>query len=295
MYRKMHNIGFRKLFTELLKVDNSIYGFPASGYVFLLLTLILLLIAISLMRGIGNYLEYSRVGISLLETEMELVMEDAARRRATLCRKQTFHANRSGVTAYHLIHRADAPGGSIDPGSIELESFVAGKAITKELLMRGNGASRDVIEIYKKPLPTSLLATYLPNWLVALLQNTPLFDSSLVRREGRVTYIDEYSGSECVLSITSLRYPVINTKIKINFISGTEPEKDSVRAFLIQENAVEEIDVRRSQDNGRTIFEIVARSLYRETLRIQWINRSLIPVLSDSTLGSMIFHPPRQF
>lgn len=281
-YRRSHGVGARATFAELLKWDNSIYGFPASGYVFLILTAILSLIAIALIRAIGNYLENSQVGISLLETRMDLIMEDEDRRRATMCRDQVFHANRADVTAYHLIHKADAPNAHIEDDSIHLESLVGGKVITKELLKRGNGKSKDVIEVYKSPLPTSLFATYLPNWIVALLQNTPLFDGVLVKRKGRIVYVDEYSGDESILSITSLRYPVINTKITISFITGSEPDRSDVRAFLIQENAVEEIGVSSQTSGNRTIFEVNARSLYRETLRIQWVNR---PAPGNQTQG----------
>jgi hypothetical protein len=204
---------------------------------------------------------------------MDLVMEDKARTRATVRRQQVFHANRPEVSAYHLVCRADHETGHIDMDDISLVSIIGGEKITKDILKRGTPKAVDLIEVYQHNLPNGLLVTFLPNWLVAMLHPTGLFDSVLVKRTGHVVYLDEYSGAESVISMSAMRYPVTNTFLTISFFNGSEPYADDMRGFLIKENAVEEIAVAMKVVGERTIFEVCVRSLYQETLRVQWKNR----------------------
>jgi len=161
-YWKHPSGGFGRVILELLSPSNSIYEEPYIGWLFLLLTAALIALVVNGTRAFGEYLEVSRVGISVVETRMDLVMETADRSRATFRRAQIFHANRGGITAYHLVHRTDEPAGKVDLASIKLASQVGGKAITQELLKRGTEKAVDLIEVYANELPRDFFATYLP-------------------------------------------------------------------------------------------------------------------------------------
>ena len=273
-YRDHTPGGLRSILAALMQVQSPIYPeAPLIGWIFIAVTAILFLVGVSWLRWIANYIERSRVGISMIETRMDLVMEDKARKLATVRRQQVFHANRPDVSAYHLVCRADHATGYVDMANISLDSILAGQRITKEILKRGTPKAADLIEVYTRNLPSGLLVTFLPNWLVAMLHPTGVFDRVLVKRTGHVAYIDEYSGPESVISMSAMRYPVTNTFLNISFINGSEPCDSDMRGFLIRENAVEEIAVAKTIDTDRTVFSVCVRSLYQETLRVQWKNR----------------------
>lgn len=253
---------------ELLKPKNAIYEEPLFGWAFLCLSIIFGLFLIHFFRGIANYLENSRVGISMLDTSWDIEMQDAARTAAVIRRKQTFHANRRGITAYKHETSTDTPTGAIDRKSITQQSTVGNRTITKELLLRGGPSSIEVIELFDRELPTSLLATYLPNWLVCALHGAWLFDSVVVNRTGSMTLLNEFNGPDGVYTVNSTKHPISRTIIRISFVRGHEPAK--IRGFLIRENVVEEVALTTTTTQTHTVYEAKASSLHREGLRVQW-------------------------
>jgi hypothetical protein len=273
-YRAATNARVRDVLLELLKPTNNIYDkIPFLGWAFIVVTVLLVLLILATVRAILDYVENSLIGISILESDIDYVMQTADRTRAIARRSQSFHANRKGISAYHLTYKADAHDGAIDLPTLRLDSMVGGVSITKELLRRGNERSLDVIEMYSKELPTSLTATFLPNWLVAMLSKHGLFEKIVIKRNGECCYINEFSTKQSIVSISAAPYPVTNTRVSVWFITGHEPEKDNIRALFIRENAAKETGVSIHTDGMHTIFSVQARNLYKETLRIQWTNR----------------------
>lgn len=269
-----HDKGLAPLLGELLKPTNEIYPgrIPLLGYAFLAVTAVLILFAIAIMRAVGDYLEHSRVGISVLNTTLDVEMQDAARTKCIVRREQTFHANRRGITAYHLASRPDSPAGEIDVAATTYRSHVGNRAITKELLKRGSSKNLDMIEVFTKELPTSLICTFLPNWLVYMLHGAGLFHEIVVTRHGQIHFDNEFTGNDGVFSIQSTKFPITRVTIRISFLKGHAPPPDQIRAFLIRENVVEEVAMTETQNGHGThvTFEAKANSLYLESLRVQW-------------------------
>lgn len=255
---------------ELLKPNNAIYDEPLLGWAFIALSVVLVLFLIHWTRAVADYLQHSRVGISILDTQMEIEMQDAGRHMAVGRRKQTLHANRRGITAYHFGSRTDSATGRILGGQIQQTSVVGHKKITRELLSRGSETSVDVIEVFDQELPTNLFATYLPNWLVCLLHGAGLFQDVVVTRTGEIVYQGEFDGKEGVYSVSSTKYPISRTAIRVAFVVGHEPPEDQVRGFLIRENVVEEVALTTTRSQTHVTFEAKAGTMLMESLRIQW-------------------------
>lgn len=255
---------------ELLKPTNAIYDEPLLGWAFVALTLVLSLFVIHWSRVIADYLQHSRVGISILDTQMEIQMQDAARSMAIGRRTQTFHANRRGITAYHFGARTDSATGRIVGAQIIQASHVGNRRITREVLSRGSETSVDAIEVFDRELPTNIFATYLPNWLVCMLHGAGLFQDTVITRTGETTYQNEFDGREGVYSVSSTKYPISRTSIRVAFVAGFEPQADNVRGFLIRENVVEEVALTTSRTQTHVIFEARAGTMLMESLRIQW-------------------------
>lgn len=262
--------GGMEILGELVKPNNVIYEVPFLGWVFLALSTIIVLFLVHWTRGVADYLQHSRVGISILDTQIDVEMQDAARTKAITTRRQTLHANRRGITAYRFGSSTDSPTGRIAGPAVDQRSHVGNKLITKELLARGSPRAIDVIEVFDRELPTSLLATYLPNLAVCALHSIGLFADVVVTRIGRVTYENEFDGPEAVYSIASTKYPISRTSIRVAFLTGHEPPAGQIRSFLIRENVVEEVDLIVSHNATHTIYEAKAGSMMLESLRIQW-------------------------
>lgn len=272
-YKQAKSPNALALVGELLNPLSKMYPYPFGGWLFLLSTFAILLIILGIFRRLLAYLDHSAVGISVLETKMELVLHGADGSSATVIRNQTFHANRTGITAYSLIYKPDSPTGRIDTSSLRLSSSVGDKNITQELLRRGTNRFVDVKEMYTRELPVNPLATYLPNRLVLLLHTWGLFRGTVVERTGEVKYIDEYTGQEAIISLNASMRPVSNVVLKVTFPDGAEPAPENIKGFLLRETAVQAVDLKPSATNSSRSYEAHVNSLYLATLQIQWKNR----------------------
>lgn len=268
--RVKENPGSVAVIGELLKPHNAIYDEPFLGWVFLILTLVLVLVLVHFFRSVADYLQHSRVGISVLETKMEVEMQDAARDMAIVRRHQTIHANRRGITAYRFGSSTDTPGGRIVKAALRHQSSVGNKNITKELISRGSESNLDIIEVFTRELPTSVLTTFLPNIVVCALHRIGLFEGTVVVRQGESTYQNEFNENQGVYSVSSTKYPISRTVIRVSFVLGHEPPPDKIRGFLIRENVVEEVALSSSSSQTHFTYEARANSLHMESLRVQW-------------------------
>lgn len=262
--------GFLDIVWQLAKPSNAIYDEPLLGWAFLVLTSAFAFVVIHYWRQLIAYVDNSRVGISVLSTTITVEMQDAARSMGVMRREQVFHANKKGITAYRAETSTDTSTGRILRNTISQESHCGNKRLTKDLILRGGDTSLEVIERFEDPLPTSWLATYLPNGIVCMLHDGWLFDGVVVERKGAVTLQNEFNGSEGVYSINSTKYPISRTKIRISFVAGAEPDEAKVKGFIVKENVVEEVAVRVDRGQTHVIFEVKVPYLHLESLRIQW-------------------------
>jgi hypothetical protein len=256
---------------ELAKPQNAIYaGLPCQGWLFLGLFGALLIYILSVCRAILKYSDDSTVGIATLEVRIEVMFHDRERTRATVRREQLFHANRAGINAYKIAHVADSPTGTVDHLSIELNSILNGQNYTSELIRYGNRKRAEVFEIFKDDLPTNWLVTYLPSRVVHLAFRAGMFHRYIVRRTGQVAYDNEFDGDEGSVSLTATDYPVTAAGIVVNFAVGSEPAPHCIRAWRIRENAASSVALTKINKPGTVIYEVEARPLHKETLRVQW-------------------------
>lgn len=269
--RDMPDPSLWELLVELLKPSNDIYpSLPFAGYLFLLLTVAFVVATIAIIRGIIAYIDHSTVGISVLQHDLTLTFEDAQCVRARLSREQSFHANRRGIWAYHSASSCDSDTGVIVDDSYVSQSALANVNISEPLIIRRNRRSIDVIEPFQRELPTSLFATFLPNWAVCLLHSIGGFKNVIVRRTGRIAFDDEFPNGEGILSIAATRYPISQVSLTVKFITGSEPALAQIKAFVVRENVVEKVAVEDSIDGQYTVYKTKTSSLNQEVLRMQW-------------------------
>lgn len=264
------DIGFWDVVWQLAIPNNEIYEEPFLGWAFLVLTVAFAFVVIHYWRKVTAYIDNSRVGISVLSTTITVEMQDAARSMAIMRREQSFHANRKGITAYKADTATDTSTGRILRQTLTQESHSGNKRITKDLILRGGDSNLEVIERFEDSLPTSWLATYLPNGVVCMLHDGWLFDGVVVERKGEITLQNEFDGKEGVYSINSTKYPISRTKIRVAFVAGAEPKPENVKGFIVRENVVEEVGVKVVREQTHVIFEVKAPNLHLESLRIQW-------------------------
>lgn len=276
--------GIGDVVAELLKPTNAIYRDGVGiGYLFLLsLPLVAVAAAALLLQTIRRglrYIESSEVAISVLETRLTLALDGDDMSRGRVERRQLFHANRRGTSAYHFEHSASAEAGEILSDTAQVRSYIDGAKITNELIKRPSRKRCEVIETFKQELPTSWLATYLPNsWVLWLYRAGWLFKTIVVSRTASIDNLNEYNTREPVFQVTALRYPATHVYLRLTFPEACERHIGQPRCFRIKENNVEVLDLRPDTDGpGRKALEVHVRNLNQESLRIQWENGLAMP------------------
>jgi len=269
--------GFWSTLGELLSPANSIYpDGPLVGWIFLTSTAALAIaVPIALLRVLGalmRYVDISEADLSLLELSITLRFSDDLT-RTTIVRDQLFHANQPGTTAYHYRQTAESAKGRILANTFEMESAVNGIKLTKEFSITSSDKLFDAIEIFNRPLPTSLLATYLPDWVVRPLHShTPLLEGAIVRRSGQIILENEHSGSEGMYQLNASRRAK-NVSIKLDFPADRAPKSADVRCFVISGNVVSEMHATLCSYADRRTYTAEIGRLEKSSLRIQWINK----------------------
>jgi hypothetical protein len=217
--------------------DDTIFG----GWLFLLITAVSFVAFGSAYRSLLLYVENSRAAISVLATEITLDFADVELTTSTITRDQLIHANQPEVRAYRSSLSMTSPSGEMVPNSYRAASSVGGALITSEVLSFGDKRSQELIELFRQHLPVNIFVTYLPNWLVYLTRG--IFSRTIVYRQTQVTQLNEYNGEKPNLALASIRYPVTNAVLKIQFPRETGPDICDVRAFLLSDNLADSIDV----------------------------------------------------
>lgn len=261
---------------ELLKPDSKIYPVPGGGYLFILLTIGLAILLVYILRGIGNYLERAFQSLSVIDSEFEVIIQDLDARRATMRRVQNFHANRSGISAYRHTSSLDTPGASQDMKTLKVESFIGSTRITKDILKRKSGSTLEIIDMFNRELPTSLVASLLPSLLVRAMHHNTLLQNVVVNRTFEMDYIDEYASDSPSMQVTAAEFPVTHVALAIDFPDEIAPPKEDISCFIITQGAVRQHDrIWREAGSGRVTYRVEHRNLYKSSLRLQWNNTRL--------------------
>lgn len=261
----------------LLQVPTPIYpDVPIGGYLFLAAGVIPLVVLSIWIRQAIEYWDNARVPLSVLETDVTLSFDAPDMRRAILTRKQFLHANQPDVGAYHSITKVDGKRASIDAKNQVFDAQVGHRSIKGEIIRQGNEKSINVIEIYNESLPRNPLLTILPNQVVhSVYKNFGLFFNVIVKRTTVIHLLDEYNEDEPFYSISSMRYPVTNVRLKFLFHSETAPSPEDISAFLIKDNLAMRLALPPCHEGGFTTYEVTVREFKSATIRVAWANRNL--------------------
>jgi hypothetical protein len=249
------------------------------GYLFIFSTLLLIfavpLVSVRLLSALLRYVERSEVDVSLLEINLAYRFEDRLH-RVVATREQLLHANRPGLTAYHYLQTASAPGSAIDATTFEMTSILDGNRITDDFIIRAQPREFEAIEIFKRALPTHFLATYLPDWLVLLLWNhSKILDRVIVQRNGQIEITGEHDGESATIELRSLKRVAKRVTISLDFPHDVAPRQEDMRCFVIRDNVVASIYPQCHTAGPRRIYEAYVAELEGATMRFQWNNRRL--------------------
>ena len=283
-YREQHDSWavLRRLLT-----GDGIYDGWAEGYLFLLLTLILLAILVyAISRAsatINGYIDKSRVDLSILQTRIRVYVEDVDMRRAQIRREQLFHANAPDVQAYHYSHTPDA--GRVVHGSFNIETTVADEVVTSdtEAILVSGGKGIEITEMYSGPLPTSFFTTYLSDRWVLALHKAPLRMFRKVLAYRAVSFISEgeYDQDEPRYQLQLLRYPAHEVSFEISFPGETAPDLCDIRILRIRENAATPIKPSYVPHERRMVLSFSVYDADNERVRVRWSNTRLKQYLAS--------------
>lgn len=254
---------------KLLVIESPIFGGYGVGYLWLLFLVILLLATIIYLviglRFASDYLERSRVPLSVLSSDIILEFNDDWS-RCELTRKQLLRANKPNVNAY--LYHLYAHAGSIDIKSIKSE--LDGRDFTKKVHGQSEGKVIDCIEEFKEALPFSFLVTYLPDFLVLFaFEKLGLFRGAILKRSIVSVDIGEY-GSSMPKFEARTKNKVAKISLKLKFPEGNEPA-NGVRAYLIEEGAITSASVTVIFQAKQQIYTVRRSALNAaQTLRVLW-------------------------
>ena len=276
-YARLHNMSLLECLGDLAQIDSPAFDWPLGGIVWIASSLLFLyLAAIFMMRPIRaalDFIERSEAPISILQSTIELKMLDHDLKNCQTSRKQLIHANKNDVDAYH--YNIATSYGTVESTSLQISSRINNKNITKEVIKRITGKSVETIEIFESSLPTSIFATYLPDLAVRLAYiHLGLFKRHVVSRESVVSHSDEYSVSAPTYKLAVQRYPASKVCILLNLPAASVCKTATVRAFLVMNQAVQEIPVVPRDDGDGRVRLVVEQQTLRpqQALLITWEN-----------------------
>jgi hypothetical protein len=232
-YAQANNASFWDIVYQCASIENNIYpGDPFFGWIFLVSSVILaFLVPISGLRALSgalHYLDLSERDISILQTNLTVRFEDNSLCVARVSREQLFHANVRGVEAYNFEHIISSSDGEIVPNSFDTYSMINNELITKELIIREQSKKLEATEVFYRPLPYSVMTTYLPDAMVLFIYNiTNIFDHVVVERTGSLKNRNEYNGKDPIIQLTTNKYSAKNVTVRLDFPSVNCPADPS--------------------------------------------------------------------
>lgn len=264
------------LLAELIQPNNAVYPDDEFyGWAFLALTAVSVAVLVAATRAVIRYVDESFSSITVLDAYLRLEIPDDDMASARLSRVQSFHANRSGISAYKYVSTLDTAAGHIDLGSVRISSSLGLHPISNPTpLIWGTSKRVEVIETFNRCLPTNIAASLFPSWLTRALWKVGFFQRLVVRRAGDVLYLNEHNGPQASMAIKA-SHLTADLRIEISFPERTAPADKHINCMLVRENVVERMGFTRSHKNGRVTIAAGAKNFRNEELRIQWRNRRL--------------------
>lgn len=241
-----------------------------------------LVIASRVLSAISHYIDVSQADLSMLSTDIDISLDsDIALTTARIVRKQLFHANSPDVEAYHYSHTPEV--GRVDWDATDMSTSIGNEVFTRlPLLKRPMGRGIEIIETYRRRLPTSIAATYLPDFVVLFLhKELRRFGGVVAEREATIVTHDEYNTDTPSFQLESRRYPANRAVIRIHFPVRTAPDDPDIEGFRIRENSVIALRVHSTKTGSRKTVWVEADNLYQERIRIQWKNDRLKAYLEE--------------
>lgn len=265
--------------TLLNPVSTDIYAIPFMGWLFIISCLIIGIGVLAAARLFFRYLEKSKVPISVLETNVTIDVLDPAGIEVVYRRHQTFHANQKKLKAYRLTMSADADGGSIDRETLQQNSTLDDVDITEDIILRGSDKALTVMERFDRELPTSRIATYLPNAAVLWMYRHELFQKTVIKRTGSVVYRNECSRRHCVMAVNASVSPITSVQMTVIFPEEAVPK--NIRCYVTHANVCDDVHLTpitssKSLDipEGKVGFRAKKRGLYHRNMEILWENEN---------------------
>jgi hypothetical protein len=274
-------VGFWGIVNGLLNpFSQTVYDFPAGGWLFIVTAVATIIFLYWIFSKVNEYFRNSHVSISVLKTTLRVTIHDKNGQRATVSRKQSFHANRRKIRAYRMGAVADHPTGLVDRTSVEVSSSIGDETISEpKPVVYGPGKALTILDRFKRELPTSLLATYLPNtWVRWIYDQGWLFKDRVVSRDASMDYLNEYVGRHCVCALSGEYNPITSAELSVIFPVDGDPSLDEVKAFLYYKNACDDVRITRlkpGDDEFRGLpdqveYKVKKSGIRHASLAIMW-------------------------
>jgi len=267
----------RELLIALTRIDSDVYeGNRFFGWLFIAITVVTAISIVAFVRAIIRYLEVSFANISVLESQIRLEIVDDMMSISRASRIQYFHANRGGITAYRYTSTMDSPKGEIRRKSIMVSSSIGKDPIsTGAPSIWGTDRYAEVLEQYNRPLPTSVIASILPNWITSALWKIGLLDNIVVRRSAYAEYRNEHNSKIASMAVKA-GGRIGKLHIIIEFPEITAPMDKHISCMLVEESIVSSVGYTRRHKRGRVILEVsIGNFDIDQELRLQWNNKRL--------------------
>ena len=276
-YRTDHDAW--RVLTDLLR-GQRIYEGIGESWLFLFLTAMLLIIlwyfVVRTTARFNHYIEDSRTDISVLQTNIWISIDDPEMTTAWIARHQFFHANAADVNAYHYSHTPSV-------GHVELDSFMINTTIggalwtdTQKTMPIPHGKGFELIEVFRAPLPSSRLATYLSDQTVLNLKRYwGWFGAVVAERNVSFKSVGEYNQPNPMFELQLMRYRAAAVRVWISFPIETAPDFEHLKAMRIRENAVHFFSPTYRPSAGRKVLHFSVDNAEHERIRVTWSNRNL--------------------
>ncbi len=251
-------------------LSDRIYSYPFQGWAFLASSLAIIVIFWILVRSSLRYMSTCKTPLSVLATEIDIFFDDETLHRNRITRTQYIHANKKNVTAYRSYVSVTQAHARIEKAGYEFKTIKNGANITDRCIYTGGSSANDIVEIFKEPLRTNFLVTYLPNEWVNRIRNW--FPETVVNRHSTTVQTGEYDMDDGHFALHAVRYPVTDVSITIHFPSAVAPAESDIFALLTSDNAAIKKDLLKSTKDGLTLYTVKVKLLVSDSIILTWEN-----------------------
>lgn len=208
---------------------------------------------------------YRRVPLTVVKTTVQYKL-NSDYSRADVSREQILRANQPGVNAHFSTLRPHR--GRIPRANLTMDAMSQKCRFSSSFDLTGTESSGfEIVHDFGGEMPYAWYMIFAPASEIKKRYHDmlSLIRDKLVLRTVSYTLVDEYNGSDPVISFTANTYPQLNISVALEF-DGNIPA--TLRARIIKSNAVVEVPISKS---GR-VASVFVPSLKNEALRFSWKN-----------------------